>query len=154
MTDTNRTCQPPFNTHDCIQVEKLERQETTIARLKWAVGGMSTLAIVLAVILGIVFFLPVKVADRAETKVDKIVLQLEDYTEKVSGNFRAFDTRLDETEKDIIELKGKQDTFKVQVQTIVDDIKEIKQLVKEEAKERQEDRKQLLAEIKQLIGNK
>ena len=150
MTDTNKPCQPPLN-HECIQVEKLEKQATTIARLKWTVGGMTTLAVVLAVILGIIFFHPAKIADRAETKVEKLYIQLEDYTKTVSGNFRAFDTRLDETEKDIIELKGKQDTFRVQLQRIADDVKELKEMVKDEAKERQEDRKILLAEIKQLM---
>ena len=88
---------------------------------------MTTLAVVLAVILGIIFFHPAKIADRAETKVEKLYIQLEDYTKTVSGNFRAFDTRLDETEKDIIELKGKQDTFRVQLQRIADDVKELKE---------------------------
>jgi len=138
-TTTCSTC----GNHICKQEETMNIYNKKIASL----NAKFYIIVTCAVVLAIIFALPFKTASHAESKSDNAITRVEEYS-------RAFDNRIDFTEKELITLKGTQRVLEAKVGGISDDVKEIKLLIKDQAKELKESRAQIVEEISRLIEAK
>jgi hypothetical protein len=144
MPDQKDMCQT------CRQIDNIDTMNNKLTKL----NAKFYVIITVAAALAIIFFLPLNISNKAINKSDTAIDRVFTYHTQTEDKFISVDKRITLTEKDLIRINGQQQVLESKVGGIAEDVKEIKQLIKEQSQANSQSRRDMLEQIKVIIDDK